>query len=280
MDVLRKIESKAPLFTKTQKAIADHLIAEPSESAMLTIQDLARRIRVSEATIVRFAQTLGFSGYQDLREALKQRLMRSISAARRIQGTLAELDESGRRLRSFIENQTSYVSDVAETVSQAGFAAACGAIAAAQHVYLFGDGASATPSSALGFWLNRFGVHVTTVQQAGRRLFDLVFQADHRDVLIAFSFGKESREAALLIDWMGSRKGSSVLITDLEGSASTARATHVLFVRRGPMESFHSMAPPVVLAEALALAVAQQLGERAIESATLLDQTRRKYGLE
>jgi DNA-binding MurR/RpiR family transcriptional regulator len=168
---------------------------------------------------------------------------------------------------------------VAETVSQKVFSAACNRIATAQTVYLFGDGASSTPCNALGFWLNRFGVRVTMIRQTGRRLFDQIFQAGQQDVVVLFAFGKESREATQLIDWMGSRGGASVLVTDLRAGVGTAAATHVLFVRRGPMESFHSMAPPVVLSEALALSVARQLGDRAIQSATLLDETRRNYEL-
>lgn len=57
---------------KSEKKIADWLFENPNEILSLSIVDLADRCGCSEATIVRFAKKLGFSGYQGLKISLAQ----------------------------------------------------------------------------------------------------------------------------------------------------------------------------------------------------------------
>ena len=57
---------------KAEKKVADWLLAHPGEILPLSIVELAERCHSSEATIVRFAKRLGFSGYQGLKISLAQ----------------------------------------------------------------------------------------------------------------------------------------------------------------------------------------------------------------
>ena len=57
---------------KAEKRIADWLLSNPGELLPLSIVDLADKCGCSEATIVRFAKRLGFSGYQELKISIAQ----------------------------------------------------------------------------------------------------------------------------------------------------------------------------------------------------------------
>lgn len=57
-------------MSKGEKRIADWLMENPGEIISLSIVELAEKCNSSEATIVRFAKHLGFSGYQGLKIAL------------------------------------------------------------------------------------------------------------------------------------------------------------------------------------------------------------------
>ena len=57
---------------KAEKRIADWLIENPGAIISLSIIDLAEKCNCGEATIVRFARRLGFSGYQDMKISLAQ----------------------------------------------------------------------------------------------------------------------------------------------------------------------------------------------------------------
>ena len=57
---------------KSEKRIADWLFEHSGEIIPLSITELAERSSSSEATIVRFAKRLGFSGYQELKISFAQ----------------------------------------------------------------------------------------------------------------------------------------------------------------------------------------------------------------
>ncbi|WP_435862679.1 SpoIIE family protein phosphatase, partial [Streptomyces luteogriseus] len=62
----------APSMTRSMQRIADMLLNDPSGCAALTVTGLAERAGTSEATVVRTALLLGYSGYRDLRLALTE----------------------------------------------------------------------------------------------------------------------------------------------------------------------------------------------------------------
>ena len=52
---------------KAEKRIADWINENPGKLISLSIVELAEKCKCSEATIVRFAKRLGFSGYQEMK---------------------------------------------------------------------------------------------------------------------------------------------------------------------------------------------------------------------
>lgn len=57
---------------KAEKRVADRIMENPGDILPLSIVELAEKCDSSEATIVRFAKKLGFSGYQELKISLAQ----------------------------------------------------------------------------------------------------------------------------------------------------------------------------------------------------------------
>lgn len=69
---------------KAEKKIADWILNNPGEILSLSIVELAEQCKCGEATIVRFAKRLGFTGYQELK----------ISLAQETQGTVVNVNMS------------------------------------------------------------------------------------------------------------------------------------------------------------------------------------------
>ena len=67
-----KIQSLLPSLSKTQKRIAEYILAHSREVVYLSISEFAEKCNVGNATIVRFCQLLGMEGYQELKVALAQ----------------------------------------------------------------------------------------------------------------------------------------------------------------------------------------------------------------
>ena len=64
---LIKIREILNQLSSSEKKVAEFILNRPSDISDLSIGELAKIIKSSEATIVRFCKTLGFNGYKDLK---------------------------------------------------------------------------------------------------------------------------------------------------------------------------------------------------------------------
>ena len=71
-DFVQFITEKYTSMTNSEKTIADYIINHIEHVLSISVQALAKEINTSVATIVRFAQHLGFDGYKEFRLYLAQ----------------------------------------------------------------------------------------------------------------------------------------------------------------------------------------------------------------
>lgn len=263
--------SKDLYLTKSQQQVARFLEENPGQAAFLSITELAERIGVSEATIVRYAQVLGFSGFQDLKAAIQETIKDTVDC-----GGSTPVNSV---LRQFVGLQMEYLQRLVETVDDADLQTISTWIAESETVYLFGDSSGHTPCSAFDFRLTRFGFHTHWIQEDGRRVFNRLLRLGSRDVLIIFAFGRQNSTCSMLLDFARSRQTHTALITDVPYTPMADLAEKVVVVERGLGQHYRTMAVPVVLADALAYMAAEIKGEEALEAKKMLDSIREKYGI-
>lgn len=68
--VLELLQNASQLLPKQQRQICNYILANPYETCMLTIQQLAELNQVGTSTVARLMTSLGFSGYNDFKRAL------------------------------------------------------------------------------------------------------------------------------------------------------------------------------------------------------------------
>ncbi|MBQ1963722.1 MAG: MurR/RpiR family transcriptional regulator, partial [Clostridia bacterium] len=62
-DLLRDIRERMPSFSKGQRLIASYILDHYDKAAYLTAAKLGTVVGVSESTVVRFANEMGYEGY-------------------------------------------------------------------------------------------------------------------------------------------------------------------------------------------------------------------------
>jgi DNA-binding MurR/RpiR family transcriptional regulator len=67
-----EIRDRLQQLTPRQRSIGQYILNNPESLAFLSIVELAQKIGVSEATIVRFSNTLGYAGYSQLSSVIRQ----------------------------------------------------------------------------------------------------------------------------------------------------------------------------------------------------------------
>jgi len=112
----QRINSRLDQLTKSERKIADYLQRNFEEAAFFSAAELADRLDLSEATVVRFAQSIGFSGFPELRQCLKDLLMEKVTHAARLRKKLAELSPEAHIFEQVTAMEIEYLTDALRTL--------------------------------------------------------------------------------------------------------------------------------------------------------------------
>ena len=115
------------------------------------------------------------------------------------------------------------------------------------------------------------------IYDSGVRMFERFPQFTPNDFIIIYSFYKPRADHIAIMDFLKKRKIPNLLITDSLTPAIVENADIVLFARRGPFGVFHSHIIPMAITNALLVAVAQKLGNLALDALEDLDLIRQQY---
>src|SRR5690606_37504233 len=264
-------------MSKSQRKLADFLLSDSPKVAMMSSAALAKEMQVSEATVVRFAQMIGFGGYPELRQHLQQKLLKEIRSSERLATTVHESSPSSP-LRTIVSATQRHLEQLVHNVTDEQIAEAVDRIIRARRIFIFGEGAPASATHLAEFWFSRLGCHVIKINQTGRRFFDFTFTAGRGDLGIVLAFRRVLPEPRALLEHLSEQEGESILITDLIRSPLHAFASQVLVVQRSPMETFRPMGAVTALIDALILGVVQAKGDEGVALLRRLDDLRQRYG--
>lgn len=74
-----RIRSARPKLSKSFQRLADYILDSYVQAALMTATELAHQVDVDSATVVRFAQSLNYSGFPELQDEIKARVMQDLS---------------------------------------------------------------------------------------------------------------------------------------------------------------------------------------------------------
>ena len=78
-DLIGYLESIIDSLTPTQKVLANYLIGNLTEAAFLSTDEMAQKVDTTPSTVVRFAKEIGFRGFPDLQNCLRQLLIKKVN---------------------------------------------------------------------------------------------------------------------------------------------------------------------------------------------------------
>ncbi|GAF46429.1 hypothetical protein RW1_031_00110 [Rhodococcus wratislaviensis NBRC 100605] len=107
-------------LSKGQRRIAEFVVDQQNAAGLLTAADLARAVGVSEATVVRFAQNLSYSGYPEMRRVLQDSLKNDMTTVSRFASTLDSVS-GGSVLDSYLTQDIEALRQSAGTVDRRQF---------------------------------------------------------------------------------------------------------------------------------------------------------------
>ena len=264
VDLRSLVQSAYPGLPDNQRKVADVLLQRLREVPFLSVNDLEDLSGASKATVVRLAQSLGFSGYLELRERLREGAQSELSEGERLPLLSGK---SGEETLTAVARQD--VKNINQTIAQidrAVFVRVAGMVLKAAHAYTFGLGISSLLARMLSYSLNQVAVRSTPFGHEHETFFEQIHQVSPSDVAFAFSFHPYSRETIDTARALASKGVPVVAVTDRITSPVCFVSKAVLPIASQNLLFTNSISAVSVLINALTTEVALRSKNRATDN--------------
>jgi DNA-binding MurR/RpiR family transcriptional regulator len=266
-DVLALVRRSLPKLSAAEARVAETVLGDPTLVIDLAINDLAKLCRTSLSTVARFAQTLGYSGYRELRVAVARTVTLAQAQQTRFgldSTTIDPEDEPPAIAAKLAAMEIDAIEKTALGIDAAALDRVARAVVAARHIDLFGQAASSLTAQDLQLKLSRIGCSVShspdphlAVTTASLRSSD--------DVAIAFSHGGETSETVRALEVARDAGALAVAVTSAAESPVALAADVVLLTHahESPfrMAAMSSRIAALALVDVLFVRVVQHRGE-------------------
>lgn len=245
-DVLQLMKNKFFKLSKSQKRISKYILDNYSKVAFMTAKELATITDVSESTVVRFANALGFKGYPEFIENLQENIKSKLTTVERLElynnnnNKIMNLDI--KNIKKAIKNNPE--ENVKNVVNQ---------LSNSQTIYILGLRSSEILADYLTYYLDLITNDTVIKKINNQRIFDTLVKIDSKDTLVAIGFPRYSKMTLKALEYAESNNSTIVAITDSEVSPLTKFANFSLYADITMSSFIDSFVAPMSLINLLIL---------------------------
>ena len=202
-----------PLSPAALKVVR-YLEVNPGRAVTASAADLARELALSDATVIRSVQALGFEGMNELRRALVAAL-EGTSPAVRMRQTLREAGEDpGHAIDHALDAHQEALIGLRSASVRELLVAAVTLLNAAERIAVFGIGPSAMMAQYTAMLLARVGRRTLCLDATGITLADQLLDLRFGDAVLLLAYGRAYREVTATIGRARQKRLPVVLVTD------------------------------------------------------------------
>lgn len=254
VDLIENIKEKFDSLSKGQKLIAEFIIENYDKAAFMTAANIGETVGVSESTVVRFAITLGYEGYKELRKELHELIKTKLTTVQRLSMT-EDYSNKESALKKVMEKDIENIEKTIDEIDYKEFEKAIDLILKAKHIYILGLRSSSFLAGYLGFYLNFLVKDSNVIIEGPNDVFEQLLKVDSNDVIIGISYPRYSRRTLEAIDFSKEKGCKIISITDSLASPA-AKESHISLIASSDMLSFvDSLVAPMSLINALIVSI-------------------------
>ncbi len=252
--LMDRLRQNGPQFSGKQRVLANFIRQNYYRVAFMTAAELAAQVKASPATVVRFADALGYEGYPALKHHLHQIIQDDLSGPDLFALHLERKQSDALRL--LVQGEIENISNLWRDVSIEDVNRVAKRILRAKRVFVAGLRAESGLAQYFGYHLGKIhpDVNVITADLGGA--FDRISKAGPYDVLVAICFPRYARGAIEVADFARQTGLFVAAVTDGPLSPLTQHANVAMHARAEVVSFVDSFSAPQVLLTSLLVQVA------------------------
>ena len=276
--LISHIQSQYTRFSKGQKLIAQYILKNYDKVAFMTACKLGETVGVSESTVVRFANALGYSGYPKLQDALQELIKNKLTTVQRVD-MVQEYNDDSAILKKILKSDIDNIKDTLDEIDEKAFEDAANKILKAKRIYILGLRSSFTIAQYLGFYLGIILDSVHVIRMDMGDAFEQVVKINEDDVLIAISFPRYSTKSYQIVSYAKEKGAHIVSLTDSLFAPVAPLSDNLLLVKSNMASFVDSLVPALSIANALIVSVGMKEKEDIKEHFDDLENIWEKYSV-
>jgi DNA-binding MurR/RpiR family transcriptional regulator len=265
-DLINLIKSNYYKFSKGQKQIAQFIIEHYDKAAFMTAAKIGETVDVSESTVVRFASSIGFSGFPELQKSLQVLIKNKLTTVQRI-GLDEDMDEDTDKLhKRILRNEINSMRYLLDNIDTSALDEATKLILNADKIYILGLRTSSTLANYLGFYLDVILDNVKVLNNSGvNSLYEEIIRVKETDVLIVISYPRYSNSTIEATKFVKNHKAKIIAITDTEASPFYALSDVSLLAKSNIVSFIDSLVVPMCMLNSLIINIGLQEKEDIVQ---------------
>ena len=273
------VKGGPPELTPTQRKVLDFILKQPEQAVFLTATDLARNLNVSDTSIVRLAQALGYEGYPHLRRQLREYVQPKITTVDRLEETVRRVESVSDVLGDVISKDLDNLKITLEETDPEVFTKFVEEIDSARRIFII----ALRSTHCLGIFMTsalRFlGRDVIPLMPGTGEMWDQLRDVGAGDLLIGFAFPRYTKLTVEVMDSARDRDVRVLAVTDGELSPLNRIAHHSLTVPYGIESYIESFTAALSLVNAIVTALAFKSGTDTMETLQEMEHVWEREGV-
>jgi DNA-binding MurR/RpiR family transcriptional regulator len=261
-DVQKYLEDHYNELTESQKILGKYILDHYGEVAFMSALQIGEKLGLSDATVIRFAKTLGFSGFAEFKNSIGEEIRKRNAPDMKLLKSLKNFNHRDEAITNICKTDIKNLEEYLLNIESSKLDKVVEKVYESETIYFLGLGSSLVVAEFLSFHIRRMGFKINLISEGGIGLFEKLTPMTSKDILIVATFPRYSRDTMNAI-LFAKKKGVYVItISDSELSDVASESDIVLATQTQIPSFFNSYIVPMELCNIILISILEKNKER------------------
>lgn len=261
------LREKMEQMPNKARRVVEYLLSNTREAAFLSIGEVAEKLDVSKAQLVRVSRMVGFEGYADLKDALQNSVLEHVNPT----ALLSKIMKNRQDLpEEILRMEHANLDDTWNQLKPQNIVKFCEMVRQANMVYCMGWGISSIVAESLYTRLMEMGIRSSLMKRGSVALIEQARTVAKGDIVVVCELPSYVIEVMESIEKIAANGATVITITDSPAAPVCQLSDLSFFVSDTSPTFGSSIVGPVFLVHILTSVLCVNLGEKV--RAALQDQ--------
>ena len=282
---LKQLSLHSRDFTPQQRVFAEYLNANPESIGFLSIVEMSKRAGVSQATIVRFCNKIGYEGYSELNNEVRSSIQVQFGSVDRFKlgQLIGEGDKAGAQIDSIfsrmVSSEIENIYQLTRNIRVSDFRHCVDRVVKADRIAVIGSQASTSLVIHMFQMLSKILEQVDKITHHDIEAAAVIRRLTPESVAFVISFPRYARITLDIADALREKGVYIVVLTDNHLSPAIERSHMTFFIPVDVPSFVDGYASPIAFINALATEISMRHPAKSQRALRHYDEIVHKYKL-